>query len=201
MLKSTSLLVGMVLLCTTVHADQIVADRQFLNDMLQADHDQHQVMQGNIFAPKPSPNALNNPFVDQLKAQQQKRLAEKQKTRPQIMMFVSFSMPEMEMKQRVADAADYGIPVILRGMVNNDMRQTATAVGRLVNDSKRGGVEIEPTLFRQFGVHTVPQLIVTCDGHTDRLSGDLSLPEALKKVAETGECAETVRQRLKKGSS
>ncbi|TDN51489.1 type-F conjugative transfer system pilin assembly protein TrbC [Scandinavium goeteborgense] len=199
MLKSTLWVAGLLLLGGTVQADPNAANRQFLNEQLQLDRQRHQALAGKIFAPTPSASLQSIPYIEQLKAQQQARLAQKQKAQPRIMMFVSFSLPEAELKQRVADAAQYGIPVIIRGMVNGNMRQTATAVARLVNETKTGGVEIEPTLFRKFSVTVVPQLIVTCDGKIDRLSGDLALPEALKKVADEGDCAETARKRLGEG--
>ena len=196
MLKSTFMVAGLLLLCGTVQADPNTSNRRFFDEMLQVDRQRHQALQGKLFSPAPSVSSSDRTYIDQLKAQQQARLAQKQKDQPRIMMFVSFSLPEAELKQRVADAAHYGIPVIIRGMVNGNMRQTATAVGRLVQETKTGGVEIEPTLFRQFSVKAVPQLIVTCDGHVDRLSGDLALPAALKKVAEEGDCASTARKRL-----
>ena len=196
MLRSTVMVVGLLLLCSTVQAASLGADRQFLKEQLQVDRLRHQALAGKLFAPVPQAAPADSAYIDQLKAQQQARLAQKQKAQPRIMMFVSFSLPEAELKQRVADAAYYGIPVIIRGMVNGNMRQTATAVGRLVRKTKTGGVEIEPTLFRQFSVTAVPQLIVTCDGHVDRLSGDLALPAALKKVSEEGDCASTARKRL-----
>lgn len=196
MLKSTFMVAGLLLLCGTVQADPNTSNRRFLDEMLQVDRQRHQALQGKLFSPVPSVSSSDRTYIDQLKAQQQARLAQKQKDQPRIMMFVSFSLPEAELKQRVADAAHYGIPVIIRGMVNGNMRQTATAVGRLVKETKTGGVEIEPTLFRLFSVTAVPQLIVTCDGHIDRLAGDLALPAALKKVSEEGDCASTARKRL-----
>ncbi|MED7793166.1 type-F conjugative transfer system pilin assembly protein TrbC [Klebsiella aerogenes] len=200
MLKSTLRVAGLLLLCGTVQAAQQEANRQFLNEQLQVDRQRHQALAGKLFAPTPQTSPQYRSFTDQLKAQQQARLTQKQKEQPRIMMFVSFSLPEAELKQRVADAAHYGIPVIIRGMVNGNMRQTATAVGRLVQETKTGGVEIEPTLFRQFSVTVVPQLIVTCEGHIDRLSGDLALPVALKKVTAEGDCAAIARKRLGGGA-
>ena len=43
----------------------------------------------------------------------------------------------------------------LRGMVKGDMRETANAVLRLVNEDKRGGVQIDPTAFGTYGINAV----------------------------------------------
>nr|WP_305847069.1 TrbC family F-type conjugative pilus assembly protein [Shigella sonnei] len=48
-------------------------------------------------------------------------------------------MPAEELKQRVKDAAQLNIPVVIRGMVNGDMRATANAVAGLVKESNTGG--------------------------------------------------------------
>ncbi|XEI20701.1 TrbC family F-type conjugative pilus assembly protein (plasmid) [Escherichia coli] len=74
-------------------------------------------------------------------------------------------------------------------MVNGDMRATANAVAGLVKESNTGGVQIDPTTFRKYNITAVPVLIVACgnQGDTvDRLQGDLTLHQALKRVAEEG---------------
>ena len=115
------------------------------------------------------------------------------------LVFVSFSMPPDELKQRVRDAAALNIPVVIRGMVNGDMRATANAVAGLVKESNTGGVQIDPTTFRQYGITAVPVLIVACGEQgkkVDRLQGDLTLYQALKRVVNDGECADTARSLL-----
>ncbi|EHF3933573.1 type-F conjugative transfer system pilin assembly protein TrbC, partial [Salmonella enterica subsp. enterica serovar Newport] len=116
------------------------------------------------------------------------------------LVFVSFSMPPDELKQRVKDAAELNIPVVIRGMVNGDMRATANGVAGLVKESNTGGVQIDPTTFRKYNITAVPVLIVACvnQGDTvDRLQGDLTLHQALKRVAEEGDCADTARNLLR----
>lgn len=112
---------------------------------------------------------------------------------PHALYFVSFSIPEEGLKRMILDADSFGIPSTLRGMVNNDMRDTANAVLRLVNEDKRGGVQIDPKAFTTYGINAVPALVVTCDGRYDRIAGNLALREALTKVAESGDCADTAR--------
>ncbi|WP_438403882.1 type-F conjugative transfer system pilin assembly protein TrbC, partial [Aeromonas veronii] len=96
----------------------------------------------------------------------------------------------------IMDADTFGIPATLRGMVKGDMRETANAVLRLVNEDKRGGVQIDPKAFGTYGINAVPALVVTCDGRYDRVAGNLALREALTKIAESGDCADTAKNIL-----
>ena len=96
----------------------------------------------------------------------------------------------------LADADRLHIPVSIRGMINNNFRQTVSAVFGLARNGNRGGVQINPVGFRQFGITAVPALVVTCEGHTDRIAGDIRLDALLAKVAKEGDCAPVARQAL-----
>lgn len=50
------------------------------------------------------------------------------------------------------ETRQYGIPATLRGLVNNDMRTTTDAVLHLVKDGVTDGVQIDPTLYTQYGI-------------------------------------------------
>ena len=136
-------------------------------------------------------NNTDSQWAQSLARQQQ--AAAGAKPVPQALYFVSFSIPQTGLKRLILDADRFGIPATLRGMVNNDMRQTANAVLQLVNEDQRGGVQIDPQAFRRYGINAVPALVVTCDGRYDRIAGNLALREALTKVAESGDCADTAR--------
>lgn len=62
----------------------------------------------------------------------------------------------------LGETRHYGIPATLRGMVNNDLKTTAEAVLSLVKDGATDGVQIDPTLFSQYGIRSVPALVVFC---------------------------------------
>lgn len=55
----------------------------------------------------------------------------------------------------LGETRHYGIPATLRGMVNNDLKSTAEAVLSLVKDGATDGVQIDPTLFSQYGIRSV----------------------------------------------
>ncbi|HCI8581984.1 TPA: type-F conjugative transfer system pilin assembly protein TrbC [Enterobacter cloacae] len=110
--------------------------------------------------------------------------------------FVSLGIPHEGLLPMLKDARRYNIPPTLRGLVNNDMRQTAAAMFELNKEDKDAGVQIDPTLFSQYNITTVPALVVTCPGHHDVIRGSLPLQQALEKVAESGDCAATARHLL-----
>ena len=136
-------------------------------------------------------NNTDSQWAQSLARQQQ--AAAGAKPVPQALYFVSFSIPQTGLKRLILDADRFGIPATLRGMVYNDMRQTANAVLQLVNEDQRGGVQIDPQAFRRYGINAVPALVVTCGETYDRIAGNLALQQALTKVAESGECAGTAK--------
>jgi len=94
------------------------------------------------------------------------------------------------------DAARYNVPATIRGLVNNDLRQTANAIFELAKKDNKIGVQIDPTQFSDYHITTVPALVVTCPGSFDIIRGSLPLKQALEKVAREGDCSATARQIL-----
>ena len=94
----------------------------------------------------------------------------------------------------LGDATRFGVPATIRGWLNNDLRKTAARMFELSKKQKDIGVQIDPTLFEQYGITAVPALVVTCPGHFDVIRGSLPLKAMLEKIAEQGECASTARQ-------
>ncbi|EGI6025955.1 type-F conjugative transfer system pilin assembly protein TrbC [Salmonella enterica subsp. enterica serovar Weltevreden] len=176
-------------------------NRQFIHDQLQLDRQRFRALQTPEFLQQPRPVApQDQAFLDLQASQFRQAMQPGERPVDAALVFVSFSMPPDELKQRVKDAAELNIPVVIRGMVNGDMRATANAVAGLVKESNTGGVQIDPTTFRKYNITAVPVLIVACgnQGDTvDRLQGDLTLHQALKRVAEEGDCADTARNLLR----
>ncbi|ATQ05222.1 type-F conjugative transfer system pilin assembly protein TrbC [Salmonella enterica] len=110
--------------------------------------------------------------------------------------FVSLGIPREGLLLMLNDARRYNIPPTIRGLVNNDMRQTAAMMFELNKQGNDVGVQIDPTLFTEYNIRVVPALVVTCPGHHDVIRGSLPLRQALEKVAESGDCAETARTLL-----
>ena len=81
-------------------------------------------------------------------------------------------------------------------MVNNDLKTTAEAVLSLVKDGATDGVPIDPTLFSQYGIRSVPALVVFCSQGYDIIRGNLRVGQALEKVAATGDCRQVAHDLL-----
>ncbi|WP_371879272.1 type-F conjugative transfer system pilin assembly protein TrbC (plasmid) [Raoultella ornithinolytica] len=133
-------------------------------------------------------------FIDNLASQQKE--ANQEKPTEGALYFVSFSIPEEGLKRILHETKQYSIPATLRGLVNNDMKATTDAVMRLVNDGVTNGVQIDPTLYTQYNIRSVPALVVRCKTGFDVVHGNLRLKQALEKVAEKGDCADTARKML-----
>ena len=136
----------------------------------------------------------DNQFLDELVRKQQ--AAQKDKPQQGAVYFVSFSIPEEGLKRMLGETRHFGIPATLRGMVNNDLKTTAEAVLSLVKDGATDGVQIDPTLFSQYGIRTVPALVVFCSQGYDIIRGNLRVGQALEKVAATGDCRQVARTLL-----
>lgn len=133
-------------------------------------------------------------FIDNLVSQQ--KAANQEKPAEGALYFVSFSIPEEGLKRMLHETRQYGIPATLRGLVNNDMKTTTDAVLQLVKDGVTDGVQIDPTLYSQYNIRSVPALVVRCKAGFDVVRGNIRLKQALEKVAEKGDCADIARHML-----
>ncbi|MBE8574104.1 type-F conjugative transfer system pilin assembly protein TrbC [Vibrio sp. OPT18] len=119
-----------------------------------------------------------------------------------VVVFASLGMPETSLKQLLTQAAELNVPVIIRGMLNNDFMQTAQTIQSLVmtpnGQSIMGGVEINPIWFKQFNITQVPAFVAikegACQGEPpclagnfDIVYGNVSLYHALETLSHKGE--------------
>lgn len=110
--------------------------------------------------------------------------------------FVSLGIPREGLLPMLQDANRFGIPATIRGLLDNNFRKTAEVMFELTKEDNKAGVQIDPTLFTDYHINAVPALVVNCPGHSDVIRGSLPLKEALEKVAEKGDCAQTARRLL-----
>ncbi|MEA9392700.1 type-F conjugative transfer system pilin assembly protein TrbC [Acerihabitans sp. TG2] len=121
------------------------------------------------------------------------------RTTPQAVYFVSLGIPEEGLLPMLQDARRFGIPATLRGLLDNDFRKTASVMFELSKKDKQAGVQIDPTLYQQYGIKAVPALVVTCAGKYDVLYGSLPIKQALEEVKRRGDCGVTATQLLQNG--
>lgn len=133
-------------------------------------------------------------YLDDLVRKQQSLQTEKPASGA--VYFVSFSIPEEGLKRMLGETRRYGIPATLRGMLNNDLKATADAVLSLVKDGATDGVQIDPTLFSEYHVRSVPALVIFCDRGYDIIRGNLRVKQALEKVATAGDCRQVAGEIL-----
>lgn len=119
--------------------------------------------------------------------------SDRERKTPTAIYFVSSSIPTEDMRQILREADRLGIPAVMRGLINNDFRSSAAYMLELSQPDNIGGVQVDPNLFKQFGITAVPALVVTCAAGHDKVSG--AKPEkALQMVAEHGECQQEAQQ-------
>jgi type-F conjugative transfer system pilin assembly protein TrbC len=98
-------------------------------------------------------------------------------------IFVSFSMPLQSLKQWLSQAQPYGAMLVLRGLVHQSFRETATHVAEVL-DGKKGGLQINPELFKKFQITQVPAVVqVHEDESYDIVYGDIGLPNAIEQLS------------------
>lgn len=118
-----------------------------------------------------------------------------------IMIFASLGMPKTALKQLMQQASDLNVPVVIRGLWENDFAATVNKVQSLIlsenGDTILGGVEINPVWFKQFNIQQVPAFVAInkgqcisdppCDAaNFDVVYGNVSLYNALETIVNKG---------------
>ena len=118
----------------------------------------------------------------------------------EVLLFTSLAVPAPSWRASAREAARIGVPLVLRGVVETSLPETARRITSRLGDAK-AAVAIDPRLFRLFGIERVPAVVVVpggvplCRSHGcaedlpppfDRVSGNLSLAAALEAVAAEG---------------
>lgn len=184
------------------HAGTVSDDRDFIERMQSAEV-QVQKMDMPDFNKQLKNNGIsrkNMDFINNLRRKQQMQYQAAQKPKPAIQYFVSFSIPRSGLAVMLKNAARFAVPVNIRGMINNDFRQTVNTIFEITKGNNKGGVQINPEAFRLYGITAVPALVVTCGNTFDRVFGDIRIDGLLSKVAEGGDCADVARAALKESS-
>jgi len=118
-------------------------------------------------------------------------------------LFVSFSMPTPLIIQMSQQAAQFHIPVMLRGLVDNNMPKTLQRLMDIKQAAKKqsvpfSGIGIDPVWFDQFAITAVPALVVTLrparciaqkvckDQPFDVVYGNSSINRSLNLIATEG---------------
>lgn len=120
-------------------------------------------------------------------------------TAPQLMVFVSTSMPQQALKRIIRETSAAGGIVVFRGFPGSSGKAFIAAISKVVEKQDQfASIGIDPRLFRTFDVDAVPTYVVAstdytpCDGLTcradpppfDRMVGNVTLRYALETFVE-----------------
>lgn len=119
-----------------------------------------------------------------------------------VIVFVSLGMPVLSLREIITDANRLHVPVVVRGVLNNDFKASAKVLYDVLHppglDPIPGGVEIDPVWFEGYGIEQVPAVVAAPSGITctdkspctpdqfDVVYGNVPITEALTHIVENG---------------
>ena len=103
---------------------------------------------------------------------------------PALLVFVTLGMPEATLRLLIDQAASAHAVLVLRGLQNASIRQTAARVQYLIGQAA-AEFQIDPQAFDRFGVHTAPTFVVVKPGAqlSDCSAGACVAPDAFALIA------------------
>lgn len=116
--------------------------------------------------------------------------------RPTLLAMVSLSMPRGSLERLIADAEHTGATLVMRGLLNDSLRETMAVAAALIGERKVAWT-IDPELFPRFGIEAVPTYVLLPAGVTPRqcggglcfgedsyvrLAGDVPIAYALERI-------------------
>jgi len=102
-------------------------------------------------------------------------------TTPEMMIFVSFSMPRESLRRIVEQSERTGARLIFRGFKGDKMTDMAAHISALLGKHRVEAV-IHPPAFAQFQVNQVPALVLAQSDAGDQLDSGCAQPDRYVKV-------------------
>jgi conjugal transfer pilus assembly protein TrbC len=94
---------------------------------------------------------------------------------PELMVFVSFSLPRETLQRIVAQSEKSGAVLVLRGLKGNSLTQMGEEIAKLVGDRNVTAI-IHPPAFKQFDVKRVPAMVLARSGQASKIAEDGCAP-------------------------
>lgn len=109
------------------------------------------------------------------------------KKREGVFYFVSWSIPDELLKGYMREAYRLGATVVFRGMIDNDMRKTVDQTKALAVELQQEAphTTIDPIIFRQLGVTSVPTLAIVNDQAALMVTGAAPLEALLSQLSRS----------------
>ena len=111
----------------------------------------------------------------------------------QVLVFLSFSMPEQSLKAWLNQCKQSGATPVIRGLINHSFKETIQKIQHLSQQTDMG-LQLDPILFQAFGITQVPAVVTVNDYHYcpqqmsckevffNKIYGDVTLDYALQKM-------------------
>ncbi len=117
-----------------------------------------------------------------------------------ILIFVSFSMPQNLLWSYQEQAKEYGARLVIRGLIDNDFKKTVQAMD--LGDGKIMSLDINPVLFKDYGITKVPSIVIAGEEGTsrseDKFIGSVSIKYVLEESSANGNQSDFAKNILKK---
>ena len=117
---------------------------------------------------------------------------EKQDNRD-LLVFMSFSLPMESWKAYSAEMEKTGGTLVLRGIPDNSF----AAFGELRKEGVKANIDIDPALFEEFGIESVPVLVVRDGVLFDRADGHFGVAPFLEESASSGDVSKVKLELLR----
>ncbi len=106
--------------------------------------------------------------------------------KPQLLVFVSLSMPTSSLNKLMDDAARFGATLIIRGLVEHSITTTAGTVQKLIG-TRQVAWNVDPDAFKRYQVTRVPAYVLVRAGGTQSECGDTQCLPQTEFVKLTGD--------------
>lgn len=96
-----------------------------------------------------------------------------------LIVLVSFSMPESQIKSLISEGYRIGAKIAVRGLINDDFEKTLIKLKTLAGKMD-GSVLIDPTLFMRFSTESVPTFVLPLEPLANCSNKGCPTPEHIK---------------------
>jgi conjugal transfer pilus assembly protein TrbC len=113
---------------------------------------------------------------------------------------MSFSVPLESWKSYCAIMARTGGTFVLRGIPKHSFPALIQKVKELREAGVLAPIDIDPSLFEEFGIDSVPAVVISEGDKHDKILGNFQLNASLEEAAESGDTKQlslTLFKRLK----
>jgi len=98
-----------------------------------------------------------------------------------LLVLVSFSMPQSQIKELIREAEVVGARIVLRGLIDDDFPKTIKKLTEITDGiDKAGGLQIDPTIYSRFNISNVPAFILPLNPVSGCSESGCEIPEHIR---------------------